>query len=55
MFFALVDKKIEEFIIREEEVEKNKWFTKKELLQSLKTNPEKFLKVISECINFFNK
>jgi len=54
-FFALVDKKIEEFTIQEEEVEKIKWFTREELLDELETNPEKFLKVIPECVNFFNK
>ncbi|MGM5488507.1 MAG: NUDIX hydrolase [Nanobdellota archaeon] len=54
-FFALVDKKIEEFTIQEEEVEKIKWFTKEELLNELKNSPEKFLKVIPECVNFFNK
>ena len=54
-FFALVDKKIEEFTIQEEEVEKIKWFTKEELLNELKKNPKTFLEVIPECINFFNK
>ncbi len=54
-FFALVDKKIEEFTIQEEEVEKIKWFSKEELLKSLKDAPENFLKVIPECIDFFNK
>lgn len=54
-FFALVDKQIEEFTIQEEEVEKIKWFTKEELLNELKNSPDKFLKVIPECINFFNK
>lgn len=54
-FFALVDKKIEEFTIQEEEVEKIKWFTREELLSELKNNPDKFLKAIPECVNFFNK
>ena len=54
-FFALVDKKIEEFTIQEEEVEQIKWFTKEELLNELKNNPEKFLKAIPECVRFFNK
>ena len=54
-FFALVDKEIEEFTIQEDEVEKIKWFTKEELLNELKNNPDKFLKVIPECVNFFNK
>lgn len=54
-FFALVDKRIEEFTIQEEEVEKIKWFTKEELLNELKNNSKKFLKIIPECVNFFNK
>lgn len=54
-FFALVDKDIEQFAIQEDEVEKIKWFSKEELLQSLNNSPDNFLKVIPECINFFNK
>lgn len=54
-FFALVDKDIEQFTIQEDEVEKIKWFSKEELLQSLNNSPENFLRVIPECINFFNK
>jgi isopentenyl-diphosphate Delta-isomerase len=54
-FFALVDKKIEEFTIQKNEVEKIKWFTKKDLLKELNNSPDKFLKSISKCINLFNK
>ncbi len=54
-FFTLVDKEIDEFTIQEDEVEKIKWFTKEELLNELKNSPNKFLKVIPYCINFFNK
>jgi isopentenyl-diphosphate Delta-isomerase len=54
-FFALVDKETEDFTIQKEEVEKIKWFSKEELLNELKINSDKFLKVIPEYINFFNK
>ena len=53
-FFTTSDKKIEEFTIQKEEVEKIKWFTKEELLNELEKDPEKFLKVIPKCINLFN-
>jgi isopentenyldiphosphate isomerase len=52
-FFALIDRNIGDFRIQKEEVEKIKWFTKKELLRDLKNSPEKFLKIIPECLCFF--
>jgi isopentenyl-diphosphate Delta-isomerase len=54
-FFALVDKELEEFTIQKNEIEKIKWFTKEELLNELKDSPNKFLKSISKCVDFFNK
>jgi isopentenyldiphosphate isomerase len=53
-FFALANKKIEDFTVQEEEVEKIKWFRKEELLNELRANPNKFIKIIPECINFFD-
>jgi len=54
-FFALVDKKLEEFTIQEDEVKKIKWFTKEKLLEELNNSPNKFLKSMKNYINFFNK
>jgi len=54
-FFATVDKEVTEFTIQKEEVEKIKWFTKKELLEELNSSPEKFLKSIKKCVDFFSK
>jgi len=54
-FFALVDKNIEEFTIQKEEVEKIKWFVKEDLIKELNGSPDKFLKSMKDCINFFNK
>jgi isopentenyldiphosphate isomerase len=50
LYFLKLDKEIDYFIKQDEEVEKIKWFTKKELLEEIKNNPEKFLKSVSECI-----
>lgn len=55
MVFALVDRKLEEFIVREEEVEMIKWFAKEELLEEFKNNPDKFIPIIPECLNIFSK
>jgi isopentenyldiphosphate isomerase len=54
-YFALIDKKLEEFKIQESEVEQIKWFTKEELLKELKESPDKFLISIKECVEFFSK
>jgi len=54
-FFSLVDRKLEEFIIKKEEVEMIKWLTKEELLEEFKNNPDKFIPIIPECLNIFSK
>lgn len=54
-FFALVDKSINDFIIQKEEVEKIKWFAKKELLKKIDDSPDQFLNSIKDCVHFFNK
>ncbi|MDP2103816.1 MAG: NUDIX domain-containing protein [Candidatus Gracilibacteria bacterium] len=51
-FLLTVDKELDEFIIQESEVEQIKWFKKDELLGEFKKNPDKFLEVIQDCINF---
>lgn len=38
-FFAVVDKKIEDFTVQKEEVENIKWFAKDELMQELDSAP----------------
>jgi len=52
LFFALVDKELDEFTIQKEEVEQIKWFTKDELLQKIKTSPDSFLKGLMEYITY---
>ncbi len=52
-FFATVDKSAESFKIQKSEVERVKWFSKKELINELKENPEKFLSSTKEYVKLF--
>ena len=52
-FFTIVNKKLEEFKIQEEEVEQIKWFTKEELQKELNESPDKFLKSIKWGLEYF--
>ena len=42
-YTATIDKPAGDFIIQEEEVEQVKWFTREELAQELKNNPQNYL------------
>jgi isopentenyldiphosphate isomerase len=55
LFFVVVDKHASEFKIQESEVEQIKWFSRNELLEELKQNPEKFVKAVARCVDLFNK
>lgn len=54
-FFVIIDKEIKEFTLLKEEVEKIKWFSKKELNEELDKYPDKFLKNMKKIFDFFNK
>lgn len=54
-FTLIIDRKIEDFTIQEDEVEKIKWFSKDGLLKELEDNPDKFLKSIKEHVKTFSK
>jgi isopentenyldiphosphate isomerase len=45
-FEAVIDKKIDEFKIQEDEVEQIKWFSKNELKNEAKNNPESLLSMV---------
>lgn len=53
-FFAKIDKEIKDFKIQKEEVEQIKWFKKDELLKELTDNPDKFLKSIKDCVEYYS-
>lgn len=55
LFLVVVDKDASEFRIQESEVEQIKWFSKDELMEELKQNPDKFVKAVANCIDLFNK
>lgn len=50
-----VDREIDQFQIRTEEVAGLKWFSKKELLANLKSSPELFLKNLASHVEMFEK
>ncbi|RJQ15696.1 NUDIX domain-containing protein [Candidatus Woesearchaeota archaeon] len=52
-FTLKIDKPASELIFQEDEVEEIKWFTKKELLESLQKHPEKFLPKMPRYIGLF--
>lgn len=52
-YVAILDKNINEFKIQKKEVENLKWFSAKELVKELNSNPDKFLKSIKDCIDWF--
>lgn len=52
-FFALVDKKIEDFAIQKEEVEKIKWFPPDELKKELQEHQEEFLPTMKKYFELF--
>ena len=52
-YIIVLDKNINEFKIQKEEVENLKWFSVKELVKELNNNPDKFLKSIKDCIDWF--
>lgn len=52
-FTLKLDKKIEEFIIQEEEVEKIEWLPEKEFLMKIKSRPEEFVNGLVTVINNF--
>jgi len=53
-FKLVIDKKLDEFIIQENEVEQIKWFKKDELLKELKNNPDNFLKSTKDYVRLFD-
>ncbi len=53
-FTLKIDKKIDEFKIQEDEVEKIAWFKKETLLKEIKTHPNKFLKKIDAWVKLFS-
>ncbi len=52
-FTLIVDKSANDFKIQEDEVEEVKWFTKKELINSLESSPEQFLPTMQEYLKLF--
>jgi isopentenyl-diphosphate delta-isomerase len=42
-FFLRTNKRAEDFVFQKEEIEEVKWFSKNELVESLKKNPEEFI------------
>jgi len=53
MFTCTLDTSAGDFQIQEEEVAEVKWFTKKELLQQIESNPEKFTESTGKYIKAF--
>lgn len=52
-YTAVVDKKIEDFVVSIEEVSELKWFDKQELENELKKNPDNFLPNLLYHFNLF--
>ncbi len=52
-FISVIDKPTKDFKIQEEEVVEVKWFSKNELLEQLKNNPEEFIPKMKEYFNMF--
>jgi isopentenyldiphosphate isomerase len=50
---AVIDKEISEFKIDKNEVHEVKWFTREEILQGLKNNPEEFLPTLKYYEEWF--
>jgi len=53
LYIVVLNKDIKKFRIKREEVEAIKWFSREELIKKLDDNPEKFLKVIKDCLDWF--
>ena len=53
-FTCTVDKPPEYFKIQKEEVVEVKWFSKEELKEQLKNNPEEFVKPLSKYLELFD-
>jgi len=49
-YFAIIDKKLSEFKLQEEEVAEIRWFKKDELIADLKNNPDELLYSIKDFI-----
>lgn len=52
-FISVIDKPTKDFKIQEEEVVEVKWFSKNELLEQLKNNPEEFIPKMKEYFDMF--
>lgn len=52
-FTCTVDRSIDGFKIQEEEVAEVRWFSKEELRNQIKSNPEEFLKKMGEYLELF--
>lgn len=52
MYSAVVDRRIEDFRIQEDEVAAIRWFTKEELKKEIKEHPEQFLESVKEWAGF---
>ncbi|MCD6398435.1 MAG: NUDIX domain-containing protein [Candidatus Aenigmarchaeota archaeon] len=52
-FILTIDKKISEFRIQKEEVDRVKWFSKEELIKMLESNPEYFLNDMKKYVELF--
>jgi len=53
-YILIIDKNINEFKIKKDEVEKIKWFSKEKLLKELEINAEKFLPKMREYVKLFS-
>ncbi|MFZ2193344.1 MAG: NUDIX domain-containing protein [Candidatus Moraniibacteriota bacterium] len=47
------DKNIDEFVIKEDEVEEIKWFDRKELIEQMDMHPEEFLPLMKKYFELF--
>jgi len=54
-FYSRLDRELEEFVIQKEEIEQIKWFSKEELMNELKNNPDKFMPSLINAIKFLEK
>jgi isopentenyldiphosphate isomerase len=54
-YFLKIDKELDCFKIKKDEVENIKWLKKNDLERELKSNPDKFLVGISKTLNKFKK
>jgi len=53
-FFFSIDKRAENFVIDKEEVAEVRWFSKEELLESIKAEPDKFLSRLDTYVEAFS-